>query len=75
MEQENDGDTNYNWHALYSHQRFVTGTGELGNKRTSGDYPNNTLVDIGQNPKKSPGDLGRLAVTQTQVENYQLILV
>ena len=39
------------------------GTGGLGNKRTSGDHPNYSIVEIGQNTKKSPGDLMRLAVT------------
>ena len=29
-----------------------------------------TIVEISQNTKKSPGNLGRLAVTQTPVENY-----
>ena len=30
---------------------------------------------IGQNTKKMPGDLRRLAVTQTPVKNHQLMLV
>ena len=30
------------------------------------DYPDNSIVKIGQNTEKSPGDPGRLAVTQTQ---------
>ena len=42
---------------------------------TSGDHPNYSIVEIGQNTKKSPGNLGRLAVTQTPVENHQLTLV
>ena len=61
--------------ALVSHQRIGTGTGRLGNKRTSGDHPNYRIVEIGQNTKKSPGDLRRLAVTQTPVESHQLTLV
>ena len=32
MKHESDGDTNCNWCAWYSHQRFGTGTGGLGNK-------------------------------------------
>ena len=39
------------------------GTRGLGNKRTSGDHPNYSIIEIGQNTKKSPGDLRRLAVT------------
>ena len=57
MHQESDGDTNYNWRARYSHQRIGTGTGGLGNKRTSEDHPNYSIIYIGQNTKKSPGDL------------------
>ena len=75
MEHESDSNTNCNWQAQYSHQRIGTGTGRLGNKRTSGDYPNNSIVESGQNTKKSPEDLRRLAVTQTPEENHQLIKV
>ena len=32
------------------------------------------IVEIEQNTKKSPEDLRRFAVTQTQVENYQLTM-
>ena len=75
MEQESDGDTNCNWPALYSCQTFGTGTGGLRNKRTSGDYPNYSIVETGQNTKKSHGDLKRLVVIQTPVEYYLLKLV
>ena len=57
MGHESDGDTNCNWHARYSHQRIGTETGGLGNKRMREDYPNNSIVQISQNTKKSPGDL------------------
>ena len=40
--------------------------GRFINKRTSGDHPNYSIVEIGQNTEKSPGDLRRLAVTQTR---------
>ena len=46
-----------------------------GNKRTSGYHPNYCFIEIGQNTEKSPGDLGRLVVTQTPVRNHQLTLV
>ena len=55
-------------------QRISKGTRKLGNKRTSGDYPDDS-IKIGQNTKKSPGDLRRLAVTQTPVRNDQLTLM
>ena len=47
----------------------------LGSWRTSGDHPNNNIIEDGQNTEKSPGDLRRLAVTQTPVKDYQLTLM
>ena len=41
----------------YSHQWIIKGTGELGNKRMSGDHPNYYIIENGQISKKSPGDL------------------
>ena len=41
----------------------------------SGNHSNSGIVEIGQNTKKSPGDLTRLAVTQTLVKDHQLTLV
>ena len=52
------------------------GTGILENKRMSGDHPNYCIIEIGQNGEQSPGDLRRLAVTQTpvkDVKNYQRV--
>ena len=61
--------------ARYSHQRIGTETVGLGNKRTSGDHPNDSIIKIGQNTEKSPGDLRKLAVTQTPGRNHQLTIV
>ena len=44
-------------------------------KTTDGGCSNDSIVEIGQNTEKSPGDLRRLAVTQTPVENHQLTLM
>ena len=41
----------------------------------SGDHPNHSIVEIGQNTEKEPGDLKRLAVSQTFVESHLLKLV
>ena len=41
----------------------------------SRDNLNYSIIKISQNTEKSPGDLMRLAVTQTPVKNYQLTLV
>ncbi len=54
--------------------KIRTDTGQLRNKRTSGDYPKNTIVEIDQNTEKSPGDPKSLAVTQTLVKDHQLTL-
>ena len=47
-----------------------TRTRGIGNKRTSRDHPNNSIVEIGKKTKKT----WRTAVTQTPVENNQLTL-
>ena len=75
LEHKDDGDTNCNWRTWYSHKRIDTETGVFGNKRTSGDHRKYNIVEITQNTEKSPGDLRRLAVTQTPMENHQLTLV
>ena len=75
IEYESDGDTNCNKCAQNSHEKFGIGTGGLGNKRTSGDHPNDSTVKIGRNTEKNPEDLRRLAVTQTPVKDHQLLLV
>ena len=51
------------------------GTGGFGSWRTSGDHPNYYIIENGQNAEKSPGDLRRLAVTQTSVKNHRLTLM
>ena len=38
----------------------------------SREHPNNSIIENGQNTKKSPGDLRRLAVTQSPVKDHQL---
>ena len=50
------------------------GTGGLGSWWTSGDHPNYSIIENSKNPK-SPGDLWRLAVTQTPVKDHQLTLM
>ena len=75
MEHESDGDTNCDWRARCSHQRIDKETGGLGNKRMSEDHLNDCIIKIGQNTKKSPGDLRRFAVSLTPVRNHRLMLV
>ena len=57
VKHEFDVYTKCNWCSLYSHRIIIKGTGELGNKRTSGNHPNYYIIEIGQNTEKIPGDL------------------
>ena len=54
---------------------ITKGTGCLGSLPTSGDHPNDSIIENGQNPEKTPGDLRRFAVTQTPVKDHQLMLL
>ena len=56
-------------------QRIGTKTGKLGKKMTRRDHPNDRIIKIGQNTEKNPGDLRRLAVTQTTLDDNQITLV
>ena len=71
MKHENDSDSICNSCAQYSYQMFGTRSEGLGNKRTSGDHPKDSIIKIGQNTEKCPGDLRRLVVTQTQMRNHR----
>ena len=75
MEYKSDGDTYCDWHAWFSHRRIDKRTGGFGNKRMSGDHSNYSIVEIGQDTKKSLGCLRRLAVTQTPGKNHPLTLM
>ena len=57
MEHKNDSDTNCNSSARYNQQRVDKGTGGLGNKWTSGDHPNDSIIKMVNNTEKSPGDM------------------
>ncbi len=56
-------------------KRIGKGTCGDDNKRMNGNYPDDSIVNIGQNTEKSPGDLRRLAVTQTPVKDHLLTLM
>ena len=53
MEHESDGDTNSNQCARYNHQRIGKGTRRIGNKNTSGDPPNYSIIKFIQKIKES----------------------
>ena len=42
----------------------------FGNWRTSQDYLKNSIIEIGHNIEKNPGDLSRVAVTHTQMKDH-----
>ena len=48
---------------------FVQGQEDLKIKGEMENHPNDSIIKIGQNTDKSPGDLRRLAVSQTQLES------
>ena len=73
MEHEGDNCTYRDWCFWYSHQGIIKGTGGLGSWSLCGDYPN--IFENGLNTEKNPGDLRRIAVTQTPVKNHQLKLM
>ena len=75
MEYESDGHRNSKWCTRNDPQMFGKWARRLGNRKTSWDHPNYTIAKIGQNTMKSPGNLRRLAVTQTPVKGHQLTLV
>ena len=57
MEHESDGDTICNLCSRYAHQRIGIGTEGLRNNRMIREHSNNSIIKIGQNTEKSPGDL------------------
>ena len=67
--------TKCNWCSGFNHRRINKGPGGLGNKRPSEYHPKYCTIEIGENTEKSPGDLRRLAVTQTPVKDHRLTLV
>ena len=75
VEHESDVYTNCNWCSWCTHRRIKKGAGGLGNEGMRGDPPNYYIIEISENTEKSPGDLGRLDVTQTPVKDHQLTLM
>ena len=56
VEHEDDHCPNCNWCSWYCYQKIGTRTGGLGNNRTSKDCLKYSIVEIGQNTEKSPGN-------------------
>ena len=66
MEHEGDNCTNCDWCFCYSNKEIIKGTWGFGSWLRSGDQANYYIIENGQNTEKSPKDLKRLVVTQTQ---------
>ena len=75
MEHEDENCTNRDWCFWHSNEKIIKETGGLRGWRTCGDHPNYGTIENGQNNEKSPGDLRRLAVTQSTVKDHQLKLM
>ena len=57
MKHKGDININYNWCALNDPQMVDKGARTVGKRRTTQYRPNYSIVNIGQDPKKSSGDL------------------
>ena len=56
-------------------QGLESGSGRVGNRKKNRDHQNYSIDKIGQDTEKNPGDLRRLALTETPVKDHQLTLV
>ena len=72
MELEGDDYTNHVWCFWYIHQRIIKGTEGVGGWWMSGEHPKYNIIENGHNTKNSPGELRRLAVTETAGKDHQL---
>ena len=54
---------------------LLKGLEDFGVGGPRGDHPKDSIMEDGQNTETSPGELRRLAVTQTPVKNHQLTLM
>ena len=74
MEHESDDSTNFDWCFGTVIEGILKGLEDLEVADEWRPYKRQ-LIEEGQNTEKSPGDLGRLDVTQNPVDNYQLTLI
>ena len=68
MEHESDDSAHCNWCFWHNNKRIIKRPGGFGSWRTGRDYQNDSIAENGRNPEMSPGDLRRLADTQTPVK-------
>ena len=74
VEYHGDGDTNCRWCTWKSPQRLVKETRGMVNRSKNQDL-DYSIVKIGKNTEKSPGDPRRFSITQTPVKDQKLKLV
>ena len=70
MEHKVVGDTNCSW-CTRNDPQMLKASGGIGNRRTSGNHPDYSIVKIGQNSEKGPGNLRRLVVILTPMKDPQ----
>ena len=75
MEHEGSNYTNCDWCVWFSTYNIIKGTRRPGSWRPSRDHQNDSIIENYQNIEKSPGDLRRLAATQTPMKDHQLTLM
>ena len=75
MEHEGDSDTDCKWCTWNYNEKINKGSRRPRNNRTSKDHLIYSVIKIGQNTEKSPGDMGGVSVTQTSLKNHQLMLM
>ena len=68
---EPDRDTDFNWCDCSDLQMLGKKAGRAGNYKTNGKYRCYNIAGFIQNTEKSPEDLRRLALNQTQVKYHQ----
>ena len=67
MEHEGDSDTNCNWCTWNNLQKFDREIRRLRNQRSSRERLNNSIIKIGQNTEKNPGDLRSLKLQRKPI--------
>ena len=71
MKYEDDGDTNCNCCTRNDLQRLGERAERVGNRWTSREHPNYSIVKIAQNTEKCPGNLRWFVVAQTPVKTIR----
>ena len=75
MEHEGDGGTKCNWSAQNNLHRVGNGDGRFRNQRMNTDHADYSIVKIGQNTEKSPGDLRKFSIAYIPIKDHQQPLI